>query len=217
MKWLSQKTIDALQWILIVALLAMLIIQGVNFKQVKKDLVTSEQYNKNNTYVRIYESQKLSSLKKQNQELYDSISNLQNVETGMIIKFKEKYVTDTITVDKFIVKADSIAKDSVYHYTQSNDTVKLNIDIKAKDLKWCKTDLTIHDKFMIINREKDGVNQTSINHSANTEIEETTMWHKKNNKKWYQKFVISPQVGVGYGVFNKKPDVFVGVGIGYDF
>lgn len=217
MKWLSQKTIDVLQWILIVGLLAMLIVQGINFRQAKKDLVTSEEYNKNNTYVRIYESQKLSSLKKENKELYDSIKNLQNVESGMVIKFKEKYVTDTITVDKFIVKLDSLSKDSIYHYVQNNDTVNLKVDIKARDLKWCKTDITIHDKFMIINREKNGVNQTSINHSSNTEIEGTTMWHKKTNKKWYQKFVLSPQVGVGYGIFNKKPDVFVGVGVGYDF
>ena len=73
------------------------------------------------------------------------------------------------------------------------------------------------DQFMIINREKDGVNQTLINHSGNVTIENTTMWHRKNNKKWYQKFTISPQVGVGYGIFNKKFDVYGGVGIGYHF
>ena len=33
--------------------------------------------------------------------------------------------------------------------------------------------------------QKDGVNQTLINHSDNATIENTTMWHSKNNKKWY--------------------------------
>ena len=43
------------------------------------------------------------------------------------------------------------------------------------------------------------------------------MWHRKNDKKWYQKFNVSPQIGVGYGMFNKKIDVYVGVGVGYNF
>ena len=84
-------------------------------------------------------------------------------------------------------------------------------------MEWVNADFKLHDQFMIINREKDGVNQTFINHSNNATIENTTMWHRKNDKKWYQKFNVSPQVGVGYGMFNKKFDVYVGVGVGYNF
>ena len=227
-KLFTQKTIDVIQWVFIVARALMLIVQGIHYQQTKRDLVTSEEYNKENTYVRIYESQKLNKLKQENKELYDSIAKLQDVESGMIIKFVEHYNTDTITVDKFIVQRDTviyytenndtfIKVDSVYQYTQNNDTINLNIDIKAKELKWVNVDLRLRDQFMIINREKDGVNQTLINHSGNVTIENTTMWHRKNNKKWYQKFTISPQVGVGYGIFNKKFDVYGGVGIGYHF
>lgn len=227
-KLFTQKTIDVIQWVFIVALALMLIVQSIHYQQTKRDLVTSEEYNKENTYVRIYESQKLNKLKQENKELYDSIAKLQDVESGMIIKFVEHYNTDTITVDKFIVQRDTviyytenndtfIKVDSVYQYTQNNDTINLNIDIKAKELKWVNVDLRLRDQFMIINREKDGVNQTLINHSGNVTIENTTMWHRKNNKKWYQKFTISPQVGVGYGIFNKKFDVYGGVGIGYHF
>ena len=211
-KLFTQKTIDVIQWVFIVALALMLIVQGIHYQQTKRDLVTSEEYNKENTYVRIYESQKLNKLKQENKELYDSIAKLQDVESGMIIKFVEHYNTDTITVDKFIVQ-----RDTVIYYTENNDTINLNIDIKAKELKWVNVDLRLRDQFMIINREKDGVNQTLINHSGNVTIENTTMWHRKNNKKWYQKFTISPQVGVGYGIFNKKFDVYGGVGIGYHF
>lgn len=221
MKWFSQKTIDIIQWVFIVGLIAMLLVQSANYQQAKKDLVTAAEYNKQNTYVRIYESQKLNKLKKQNKELYDSISKLKDVESAIIVKFREHYNTDTITVDKFVLQHDTVFKngevkvDSLYHYAQSNDTVNLNIDVKAQELKWITADFTISDKFMIINREKDGVNETTIHHSDNTEIEGTTMWHRQEGKKWYQRFVISPQVGVGYGFFNKKPDVYVGVGVGY--
>lgn len=224
---LTDKTIDIIQWILVILLLGLLVAQGINYNSVKKQLVTSEEYNKKNTYVRIYQSQKLSELKKENKELYDSIAKLKNVESGMIIEFHEHYNTDTITVDKFTIKHDTLfvkenntiveKADSVYHYTQDNDTIKLDIDVKAKDLKWMTADFTIYDKFVIINREKDGTNQTSISHSGNSTIDNTAMWHRKDDRKWYQRFVISPQVGVGYGVFGKKIDAYVGFGVGYQF
>ena len=228
MKWFTQKTIDIIQWSFIIGLIAMLVIQGVNYQQTKKDLVTSAEYNKENTYVRIYESQRLDKLKRENRELYDSIKKLNDVESGMVIKFREHYVTDTIMVDKFVVQRDTIrvvadndkvyeSVVSIYHYTQNNDTVNLDIDIKAKELQWCKADFTISDQFMIINREKDGVNQTLINHSDNATIKSTTMWHRKDTKKWYQRFTISPQIGVGYGMINRKVDTYVGVGVGYQF
>ena len=227
MKWLTQKTIDIIQWVFIVALVAMLFALNANYQQAKKDLVTAAEYNKENTYVRIYESQRLDKLKRENRELYDSISKLKDVESGMVIKFREHYNTDTITVDKFVVQRDTIRVyaddnvyeqiDSIYHYTQNNDTVNLNIDVKAKQLQWMQADFTINDQFMIINREKNGVNETIINHSDNATINGTTMWHRKEGKKWYQRFTVSPQVGAGYGVFNKKVDMYVGVGIGYQF
>lgn len=228
MKWFTQKTIDIIQWVFIIGLITMLVIQGVNYQQTKKDLVTSAEYNKENTYVRIYESQRLDKLKRENRELYDSIKKLNDVESGMVIKFREHYVTDTIMVDKFVVQRDTIrvvadnnkvyeSVVSIYHYTQNNDTVNLDIDIKAKELQWCKADFTISDQFMIINREKDGVNQTLISHSDNATIESTTMWHRKDTKKWYQRFTISPQIGVGYGMINRKVDTYVGVGVGYQF
>lgn len=213
MEKFTQKTIDVIQWLFIVVLVFMLIVQCLGYNKLKNDLVTSEEYRKENTYVRIYESQKMDKLKRENKELYDSICKLQDVESGMIIKFVERYHTDTIKADKFTLE-DSL---STYHYAHDNDTVKMNIDIKARDLEWITADITIHDKFTIINREKDGVNQTSIQHSGNADIENTAMWHRKENKKWYQKFVITPQIGFGYGLLNRKLDFYVGGGIGYNF
>ena len=66
MKQFSQKTIDIIQWVFIIGLISMLFIQGANYRQAKKDLVTATEYNKENTYVRIYESQKLNKLKREN-------------------------------------------------------------------------------------------------------------------------------------------------------
>ena len=101
--------------------------------------------------------------------------------------------------------------------SKTNDTIDCKINIKAKDLSWCMADVSIRDKFVIINREKDGINQTSISHSGNSTIEGTSMWHEIEKRKWYQKFTIGPQVGVGFGTMKKNFDVYVGVGISYDF
>ena len=95
-KLFTQKTIDVIQWVFIVTLALMLMVQGNNYRQIKRDLVTSAEYNKENTYGRIYESQKLNKLRQENRELYDSIAKLQDVESGMIIKFVEHYSTDTM-------------------------------------------------------------------------------------------------------------------------
>ena len=38
----------------------------------------------------------------------------------------------------------------------------------------------------------------------------------KEKKRFIDRFHIQPQVGVGYGVFNKKFDAYVGVGVGFD-
>lgn len=41
----------------------------------------------------------------------------------------------------------------------------------------------------------------------------TTMITNKN-KKWIDGFYISPSVGLGYGLINKKCDIYLGVGVG---
>lgn len=223
---LGQKTIDIIQWLFIVFLGVICSVQFFYYKDTKNDFIKQVEYNKNNTYVRIYESKKLKELKKENKELYDSIKHLKNVESAMLIHFKKHYKTDTLKVTNFTVKHDTVYKvsdenkllaitDTIYNYKQSNDSVKLNIDIKAQKLIWCKVDLTLNDKLMLINREKDGLVETSINHSNSTEIIKTSMWHKKTDMKWYQRFVVGPHIGVGYGLFNNRPDFYIGVGIGY--
>ena len=77
---------------------------------------------------------------------------------------------------------------------------------------------TRYSNFMdVINKELEGLNQTMVSGSDNVEIQNVDAWHRKDKQKWYNNFVISPQVGVGVGMINKKLDVYVGVGVGYKF
>lgn len=191
----------------------MVCITGSIFKKSDNDFIKDTEYQREQTYVKIYESQTIESLKKENRELYDSIKRLNDVESAIEIRYKYKYVTDTITKTVFVYNTN----DSVYHYHNDNDTITCDIDVKANNLEWIQNRFTINDRFMIINREKDGMNQTFINHGENTTIDAVDTWHRIEDKqKWYKNFHLGIQAGFGYGVFHRKPDIFIGVGVSYD-
>ena len=73
----KQKLIDVIQWILIIGLSIVLLI---GFIRQNEAFTKNAEYEKNNTYVKIYESQNISKLKKENKALYDSIKKLKNVD-----------------------------------------------------------------------------------------------------------------------------------------
>ena len=208
----QKKIIDIIQWICIIFLL-MVCITGSIFKKSDNDFIKDTEYQKEQAYVKIYESQTIESLKKENRELYDSIRRLNDVESAIEIRYKYKYVTDTITKTEFVYNTN----DSVYHYHNDNDTITCDIDVKANNIEWIQNRFTINDRFMIINREKDGMNQTFINHGENTTVDAVDTWHRIEDKqKWHNNFHLGIQAGFGYGVFNRKPDIFIGVGVSYD-
>lgn len=207
----QKKIIDIIQWVCIVFLI-IVCTGGLLFNK-QNNFVKKADYQKEQTYVKIYESQNIESLKKENKELYDSIKNLQNVESAIQIKYIYRYKTDTIKVKEFVYNTT----DSIYHYENDNDTISCQIDVKAQNLEWVQSQITVNDKFTIINREKDGQNQTFIDHGQNSEITHVDAWHRIEDKdKWYKRFHIGIQLGVGYGIIYKKPDVFVGFGINYN-
>lgn len=206
----KQKIIDMVQWILIVGLSIMLIF---GFMRQNKNLVKNAEYDKNNTYVKIYESQNISKLKKENKALYDSIKLLQNVESAVEIRYKYRYKTDTV----FVHKKSNISelKDSLYRFASDNDTVNYELNVKAKDIEWYTMNFTINDKFTIINRNDGNQNETSVIHNPNVTIDGTTMYHTKDNtNRWYNRFAVGPQIGVG---INSKGQTGVYVGIGVSF
>lgn len=203
-----KKIIDIVQWVLIVLLIgvACFIYFG------KKQHVDEKIQQTEESYVKIYESQKMAALEKENKQLYDSIKNLQNVESVVEIKYIYKTTTDTITVEKFTQK-----EDSVWTVEVDNDTVKTNIEIKANELKWCNVSTEINDKFTLITQSDEDTNEviTEVKHSPNVDIQETTMWHKK--KKWTDNFHHGPSVTAGYDVINKRFGMVVGYSIIYEF
>lgn len=205
-KW--KHIIDIIQWVLIVGLLfvACFIYFG-KCNSEKEHVIQTEE-----SYVKIYESQKLAALQKENAALYDSIKNLKNVESAIEIKYVYKTKTDTIEVEKFIQKEDSI-----WSVELDNDTVKTNIEIKANDLKWCNVATEINDKFTIITQHNEETNEviTEIEHSPNVTINNMDAWHTK--KKWTDNFHHGPSITAGYDLINNNFGIMIGYSIIYQF
>lgn len=203
----TKKIIDILQWLLIVASIGACFYIYYDKKSIKSKEMSIA---KDDSYIMIYDSQHIQELEAKNKELYDSIKSLKNVESAVQVKYVYKYRTDTV-----YSKPDDQNKDSVYNFECSNDTIKYGLKIKAQELKWYQLNFELHDKFTIVTQQYNDSLRTIIEHSPNVTIEDATAFKKK--KTFWDHIYYGPSVSVGYGLINRKPDIFVGVSAGYNF
>ena len=153
-------------------------------------------------------------LKRENEELYDSIRKLSNVKEAIQVKYVLKRDIDTVYINNTYIPIDSI-----YHYAQNSDTINYNLDIKGKDVEWFKLDFSIQDSLMLVTRSANGQNETTISHTTNTSIKGVTVFvpKKKFSQKVKENVYFGVGVGAGYGFFNKKPDIYIGINAGIKF
>ena len=208
----KDKIIKFLQWLLIV-----LLSLACAYFWLKSDssVITDGNYKKSDTqFVSISSDRTLKELRKTNNELYDSIKKLNDVKEAIQVKYVTRYKTGTVYVDKVIQ-----GKDSTYHYSHNDDTIKYNLDINGNKVKWFKLNFVIQDSLMIVTRSKNGKNETTISHNPSTAIKDATVFVPKKtfSKKMKDRVYFGVGVGAGYGIINKKPDVYVGVNAGFKF
>ena len=162
------------------------------------------------------EDSDLKNLKKQNKLLYDSLKKQQKeIDELMYFKYRKSYkVINTI-------KHDTIKNTKLNTYTYSNlpnDSLEYNLKIVSETQPVSyELNMTTKDKILIVNKkeykDKD-INHLTISTSNKADISSVATY-KKNNTK--HKLHISPTLGIGYGFISKKPDLFVGVGLSYNF
>lgn len=203
----QKKWVDIIQWALILLLMVVCLFDYFGGRSTRTYQPSAE-LQRENTYIKIYDSQRIENLKNENKALHDSIKNIRNAETAVEVRYLIKHTTDTIKETQFV---RDLANDSIYHYTADNDTVQMNIDVKAAQLDWVQSSFSIRDKFRIINAEEDGENHLYVDHSPNVTIEGVDAWHREpQKKKWYNHIHAGPAVGFGYGITSRQVDVFVG-------
>ena len=131
--------------------------------------------------------------------------------------------TDTLWKDTTIIEKEFVPKTIVKIKTDTlfkanGDTIQLITESKRFD----KTILSGKDTADVqvytsgINTSLDSLKMRLKTHNkVITNTVEITKYIKER-KRFIDRFHIQSQVGVGYGVFNKKIDAYVGVGIGFD-
>lgn len=115
---------------------------------------------------------------------------------------------DTVKIPKTIIVPSKT--DTVYKERITNDTV-LSVTRKTYDI------------------DNDSVGAHFVVSGVNPNVDTLSIWSKKTsytvNKtviktipmKDTKRFKIYPTIGVGYGVFSRKPDMYVGIGFTYSF
>ncbi len=149
----------------------------------------------NNSFIKI---------KRENDSLYKFINEIKLL--------KPEKVTEIKTITK-IVADSSINKnnktDSLYIFTDNNKNYSYRLSIKANNVSKYNLNVDIYDNIRVV----DNGENTFVETSNSTIIDNITYVKNKGVKK----FNFNVGVGFGYGLINKKPDVFIGVGFGYNF
>lgn len=131
--------------------------------------------------------------------------------------------TDTLWKDTTIVEKEIVPKIIVKTkidtlFKENGETVQLITESKRFDKRLINNKDTADVQVYTsgINTSLDSLKMRLKTHrEIVTNTVEVTKY-VNNRKRFIDRFHIQPQVGVGYGVLNKKFDTYVGVGIGFD-
>ena len=125
--------------------------------------------------------------------------------------------SDTFTIEKpqpvkIITKTKTIRDTLV---TVENDTVVIDVPQEAKIYEG---DTLSTDGVKVAWRANISGYRPSLDTlSFNIHRNDTTIIKEITKMKWKKGFKVVPNVSVGYGIIQRKPDVYVGVGFSYIF
>ena len=138
-----------------------------------------------------------------------------------VIKTDTITITDTMWKDTTIIEKEFIPKEVIKKkvdtlYLENGDTMTLTTEQKKyeKSIVSDKDTADVEIYVTGINTALDSLKMRLKTHTITNTVEITKIVERK--KTFKDRFHIEPQVGIGYGMFNKKVDAYVGVGLGID-
>ena len=195
-------------------------------KESKKLVEEIEYKDSLNRYNKIYYEGKFKDLKKSNKELYDSLKKYKN-QVSYLVQFNYEKEYDTgiihtqvkkeIVHDTVFTKEELVARTFEY-FSEPNDTFQYNLKINSeKEPNWYSLKTKFKEKFTIVNKEDgNGMNHITIGSDNGGDINNVTVFKKKEKRKFVDRIGIGPAVTAGYDPINRNFGVMVGVGITYD-
>lgn len=148
---------------------------------------------------------------------FDPMKEVINTDTVFTTK-TDTIWKDTTIVEKEIVPKYIIKKNVDTVYTKEGDTLNLITEAKRFDKRLISNKDTAYLQIYTSGIET-SLDSLKMRFKTHTDVITNTVEvtkYVKERKRFIDRFHIQPQVGVGYGVFNKKFDTYVGVGIGFD-
>lgn len=123
---------------------------------------------------------------------------------------------DTTITEKELVPTYVIKKKVDTVYTKQGDTLSLITESKRynRSLVSNKDTADVEIYTTGVNTSLDSLKWRLKTHTVTNTVEITKYIQK--NKTIKDRIHLEPQVGVGYGLINKRVDVYVGVGLGVD-
>ena len=138
-----------------------------------------------------------------------------------VIKTDTVTVTDTFWKDTTIIEKEFVPKYVIKKkvdtlYLENGDTLNLVTEQKKyeKSLVSDKDTADLEIYVSGIETSLDSLKMRLKTHTVTNTIEITKYVERK--KTIWNRFHFEPQVGIGYGLTNKKTDIYVGVGFGVD-
>ena len=192
-----------------------------------RDIIENIEYvDSTNTFNKIYYDTKISNLKKKNKELYDSLKTCRDQITYLVqFKYEKTYSTGKVSTKekpKQTVKPIEVDTTSTtYEYSNSEkDTLNYRLKINSqKEPNWYSLDVTVSDKFTIVNKsDGEGMNMISIHGENEGNVSDVTVFKKKDKSYRLKDHIYTgPTVTAGYDMLNNNFGVMVGWSVGYKF
>lgn len=202
-------------------------------KKSEKLVEEVEYIDSTNTYNKIYYEKEMSSLRKENKELFDSLKKYKkDIDFLVQFKYKKTYETGVVHTKKNNSRPVTVTKEEqginpeekleakTYEYlSEPNDTFEYRLRINSEmEPNWYSLSANVKDKFTIVNKSKDdsNINHITIGSQGSGEISDVTVFKKKEKKKLRDRISIGPGATAGYDPINKNWGVMVGIGVSYD-
>ena len=140
----------------------------------------------------------------------------QKIEKTDTVTVIDTFWKDTTIVEKELVPKYIVKKKVDTVYSKEGNTLQLITEQKRYDRSLVSEkdtcDLQIYTSG--INTSLDSLKWRLKTHTVTNTIEITKYIEKK--RKFKDRFHFAPNVSFGYGLFNKKPDLYVGFGLNVD-
>lgn len=202
-------------------------------KKSEKLVEEVEYIDSTNTYNKIFYEKEISSLRKENKELFDSLKKYKkDIDFLVQFKYKKSYNTGVVQTKKKNSQSVTTTKEEqginpeekleakTYEYlSEPNDTFEYRLRINSeKEPNWYSLSANVKDKFTIVNKSKDDsdINHITIGSQGSGEISDVTVFKKKEKKKLRDRISIGPGATAGYDPINKNWGLMVGIGVSYD-